>query len=232
MRSTLLICCAILSVVHGVRRLPTEYVNYDEEDTNDQYNRRLQYTPKQRQEKHRNRLNRIKQSFRRRAESISPNNDDGPDSHLVTSMPLLPDGLLKTKHWAGHLPASIDGDKGIFYWLFEPGEGAANIPDNQIPLILWLNGGPGCSSMDGLWLENGPLRLQLDGNNIWTIGINEHSWHNAPAYTLYIDQPVGTGLSYSKKGNYCKNDFEVSISVHVCLIELYVYMLTSYAHFR
>ena len=54
-----------------------------------------------------------------------------------------------------------------------------------------------------------------DGNNKWTIGINEYSWHNAPAYTLYVDQPVGTGLSYSKKGNYCKNDFEVSNSVQV-----------------
>jgi len=158
--------------------------------------------------------------------------DPNPDSHLVTSMPLLPDGVLKTRHWAGHLPAKGDGsDKKLFYWLFEPGEGAANISDNDIPLILWINGGPGCSSMDGLWLENGPLRLQSDGEK-WTINVNEYSWHNAPAWTLYVDQPVGTGLSFSKDKNYCKNDFEVSLCMCIILIiELYFYMLTSYAHF-
>lgn len=110
-----------------------------------------------------------------------------PDSHLVTSLPLLPDGSLTTKHWAGHIPASADGDKKIFYWLFEPSSGAQS---DDTPLILWLNGGPGCSSMDGLWLENGPLRLKVKGDS-WTIDINEYSWHNAPAWTLYVDQPVG-----------------------------------------
>ena len=165
----------------------------------------------------------------------STSDDPNPDSHLVTSMPLLPDGVLKTRHWAGHLPAAGDGsDKKLFYWLFEPGNAAGdNTPINQdTPLILWINGGPGCSSMDGLWLENGPLRLQLDENNKWTINVNEHSWHNAPAWTLYVDQPVGTGLSFSKDKNYCKNDFEVSLCMCIILIiELYFYMLTSYTHF-
>lgn len=122
-------------------------------------------------------------------------NDPNPDAHLVTSMPLLPDGLFPTRHWAGHLPASNDGfDKKIFYWLFEPGvDDLANTTNEEdIPLILWLNGGPGCSSMDGLWLENGPFRLKKpdDGSN-WTIDTNKHSWHMAPAWTLYVDQPVG-----------------------------------------
>lgn len=113
---------------------------------------------------------------------------DGPDSHLVTSLPLLPEGSFPTRHWAGHLPAAGDGsDKKIFYWLFEPSTGSES---DDTPLILWLNGGPGCSSMDGLWLENGPFRLNPNGG-AWTIDVNEYSWHNAPAYTLYVDQPVG-----------------------------------------
>jgi hypothetical protein len=113
---------------------------------------------------------------------------DNPDAHLVASMPLLPDGLFPTRHWSGHLAAKDDGsDKKLFYWLFEPGDAGAG---DDVPLILWLNGGPGCSSMDGLWLENGPFRLR-SGNDGWTIDVNEYSWHNAPAWTLYVDQPVG-----------------------------------------
>ncbi len=138
-------------------------------------------------------------SSSRRAAGTANNdnaNDPNPDAHLVTSMPLLPDGLFPTRHWAGHLPASNDGsDKKLFYWLFEPGgNDLANTPteEEEIPLILWLNGGPGCSSMDGLWLENGPFRLvKSDGDRSWTIDVNEHSWHMAPAWTLYVDQPVG-----------------------------------------
>ena len=75
--------------------------------------------------------------------------------------------------------------------------------------------------MDGLWLENGPLRLKL-GENGWTIDINEHSWHNA-AYMLYVDQPVGTGLSYSKDKNWCKNDFEVNRDFHYFLEEFFLF---------
>lgn len=147
-----------------------------------------------------------------------------PDSHLVTSLPLLPDGVFPTRHWAGHLPAAGDGsDKKIFYWLFEPGgvKVKGEISDDM-PLILWMNGGPGCSSMDGLWLENGPLRLK-SGENGWTIDVNPHSWHNAPAWTLYVDQPVGTGLSFSKKGNYCKNDFEINRDFQYFLEEFFLF---------
>ncbi|KAL7544116.1 hypothetical protein ACHAXR_013558 [Thalassiosira sp. AJA248-18] len=146
-----------------------------------------------------------------------------PDSHLVTSLPLLPDGSFHTRHWAGHLPAAGDGsDKKIFYWLFEPGdEHSGNMP-GEIPLILWLNGGPGCSSMDGLWLENGPLRLKA-GESGWTIDVNPHSWHNAAAWTMYVDQPVGTGLSFSKKKNWCKNDFEVNRDFHYFLEEFFLF---------
>ncbi|KAL3796380.1 hypothetical protein HJC23_004177 [Cyclotella cryptica] len=146
---------------------------------------------------------------------------DDPDSHLVTSLPLLPEGSFPTRHWAGHLPAAGDGsDKKIFYWLFEPSSGSKS--DDDTPLILWLNGGPGCSSMDGLWLENGPFRLKPQGGE-WSIDVNEFSWHNAPAWTLYVDQPVGTGLSFTRKGNYCKNDFEVNRDFHYFLEEFLLF---------
>jgi len=63
------------------------------------------------------------------------------------------------------------------------------------PLIIWFNGGPGCSSMLGFMQENGPF-LWETGNSTWT-GLNEHSW-NKEANVLYIEQPAGVGFSYFK----------------------------------
>ena len=58
---------------------------------------------------------------------------------------------------------------------------------------MWLNGGPGCSSMIGLFQENGPCTF----NNVSgsTPVLNPHSWNNH-ANMLYVDQPIGTGFSF------------------------------------
>jgi len=175
--SLVLFFSTILSV-NGVRRLPNE------QNTNT-HSRRLFYD----EPNHGDIPLPEHHTYRFAAEGDNDNPD--PNSHLVTSLPLLPDGVFPTKHWAGHIQASPDAsDKKIFYWLFEPGNDGSNNDPSNIPLVIWLNGGPGCSSMDGLWLENGPLRLN-PGKNGWTIDVNPYSWHNAAAWTLYVDQPVG-----------------------------------------
>jgi carboxypeptidase D len=142
-----------------------------------------------------------------------------PDDHLVTDLPLYHPNASSTivgKHWAGHLPASADGDKYFFYWLFAPSSASMAHPNrsmnlDDVPLLIWLNGGPGCSSMDGLFLENGPFLFDTDPQTrqVRLVG-NPHSWHQAPAYTLYIDQPVGTGLSFTTSGKYPSNDLQVN----------------------
>lgn len=141
-----------------------------------------------------------------------------PDDHLVTALPLLDPSKFTTDHWAGLLPASDDGDKYLFYWLFAPSE--SDKPDEEIPLIIWLNGGPACSSMDGLWVENGPFRLVHSGNE-WTIDIAPKSWHTTPAYVVYIDQPVGTGIAFTTSAKYPRNDEEVNTDFYYFLTEFF-----------
>ncbi len=72
-----------------------------------------------------------------------------PDDHLVTDLPYLDSSVFTSKHYAGHIPASNNDDKKLFYWLFEPdlSHGNTSHKDGDIPLLIWLNGGPGCSSM-------------------------------------------------------------------------------------
>jgi carboxypeptidase D len=145
----------------------------------------------------------VEQHLRRRLETEQVTGD--PANHRVTSLPLV--AQLPTDFYAGHLPASDDGDKKIFYWLVAPTPDVRMSPNT--PLLIWLNGGPGCSSMEGFFLENGPLKFALQ-NDQWQLVPNPHSWHLAPAWVLYVDQPVGTGLSFTKSGKYAKNDIEVN----------------------
>jgi carboxypeptidase C (cathepsin A) len=76
----------------------------------------------------------------------------------------------------------------MWFWFFE-----ARDNPSTAPLALWLNGGPGCSSMFGLFVENGPCTFNnVSGPNPV---LNSYSWNNV-ANMLYVDQPIGVGFSY------------------------------------
>lgn len=61
-------------------------------------------------------------------------------------------------------------------------------------------GGPGCSSMDGMYLEVGPYQINLD----LSISLNNYSWHKA-SDIVFLDQPFETGYSYGPVPNNMKN---------------------------
>uniref|UniRef100_A0A182JYW3 Carboxypeptidase n=1 Tax=Anopheles christyi TaxID=43041 RepID=A0A182JYW3_9DIPT len=73
----------------------------------------------------------------------------------------------------------------MFWWLYYT---TADVPNHaDRPLVIWLQGGPGASSMYGNFEELGPLTLELDERN--------HTWVR-DYNVLFIDNPVGTGFSY------------------------------------
>lgn len=82
---------------------------------------------------------------------------------------------------------SVGPEMNMFFWFFE----ARNSPETA-PLATWFNGGPGCSSMIGLFEENGPCKFEPGATEP---SLNPNSW-NEYANMLYIDQPIGTGFSY------------------------------------
>ncbi|KAF2743998.1 carboxypeptidase Y-like protein A [Sporormia fimetaria CBS 119925] len=95
-------------------------------------------------------------------------------------------GVDKVKQYSGYLDDE-ETDKHLFYWFFE----SRNDPEND-PVVLWLNGGPGCSSMMGLFMELGPASI----NKKLEVVHNPFSWNNN-ASVLFLDQPVNVGYSYS-----------------------------------
>ncbi|KAJ2768095.1 hypothetical protein IWQ57_003680 [Coemansia nantahalensis] len=93
---------------------------------------------------------------------------------------------------SGYLDTAAD--KHFFFWFFE----AKNKPANgTAPMVVWLNGGPGCSSMVGALTELGPCLVAPDGKS--TVD-NPYGW-NQNANLLVIDQPVGTGFSHGSMVN-------------------------------
>jgi carboxypeptidase C (cathepsin A) len=67
--------------------------------------------------------------------------------------------------------------------------------------------------MEGLFEENGPFKINADGK---TLATNPHSWHNA-ANLLFIDQPIGTGLSFVRTGGTVKSQSDVDAHLHYFL---------------
>ena len=88
------------------------------------------------------------------------------------------------KQYSGYFSLTT-GAKHYFYWFFE----SRNDPAHD-PVVLWMTGGPGCSSEVALFGENGPCSVSADGSHTVT---NPYSW-NSNASILYIDQPAGTGF--------------------------------------
>uniref|UniRef100_A0A8C0U8Y8 Carboxypeptidase n=1 Tax=Cyanistes caeruleus TaxID=156563 RepID=A0A8C0U8Y8_CYACU len=135
------------------------------------------------------------------------------DHRHVPKQRLLPvtylPGLSKQpsfRHFSGYLCAGPG--KYLHYWFVE----AQSNPQSS-PLVLWLNGGPGCSSMEGFLKEHGPFLIQPDGV---TLKYNEYAW-NKIANILYVESPAGVGFSYSDDKKYATNDTEVAHNNYLAL---------------
>jgi hypothetical protein len=99
----------------------------------------------------------------------------------VVNLPLLPANSSLVSY-AGWIQVNEDYDSNLFYWLFE----AQNAPvPADAPLLIWLNGGPGSSSMYGLFAENGPFYLSEDGSELI---MRNTSW-NDQYNIMFIDNP-------------------------------------------
>uniref|UniRef100_A0A8R1E141 Carboxypeptidase n=1 Tax=Caenorhabditis japonica TaxID=281687 RepID=A0A8R1E141_CAEJA len=129
------------------------------------------------------------------------------DYDKVTNLP----GLtfpLNFDHYSGYLRAS--DDKYFHYWLTESSRNAA-----QDPLVLWLNGGPGCSSLGGLIEELGPFHVRDYGKTVY---YNEYTW-NKFANVIFLESPAGVGFSYSTSSNLTVNDEETALYNHMALVD-------------
>ena len=122
-----------------------------------------------------------------------------PEEDRVTYIPEM--GTFdKYGAFSGYLDIA-DTTKKIHYLFFE----AQNDSENA-PVLIWFNGGPGCSSMLGFMQENGPFRIESGGTKFHP---DEFAW-NRETNLLYIEQPAGVGFSYCNSVKDCAFDDEKS----------------------
>ncbi|KIJ55250.1 hypothetical protein M422DRAFT_23858 [Sphaerobolus stellatus SS14] len=129
--------------------------------------------------------------------------------------PTLCDSTVKQQ--SGYL--DVDENNHFFFWFFE----SRTAPETA-PLILWLNGGPGCSSSGGILFELGPCRVSDGGQS--TV-YNNHSW-NEFANIVFLDQPANVGYSYSSDGTSVNNTPDAAVDVWAFL-ELFLKQFPQYA---
>ncbi|KAI0079724.1 peptidase S10, serine carboxypeptidase [Panus rudis PR-1116 ss-1] len=109
--------------------------------------------------------------------------------------------------YSGYLDVD-HGAKHLFFYFFESRR------DPQLDdVMMWINGGPGCSSAMGLLMELGPCSIDTknasSNGTVW----NPYSWNNE-ANIFFLDQPVGVGFSYADYGETIETTEDAAKNVH------------------
>ena len=123
-------------------------------------------------------------------------------------------GMPKTytgRLFSGYLDLANGGKP---YYFLAASQSASAADD---PVVLWLNGGPGASSLGGCFSENGPLIVQDDGRHL---RVNEYAW-NQQAHLLCIESPVGVGFSFNASGEYASDDFAQADDLYEALLRFF-----------
>ncbi|KAJ0091705.1 hypothetical protein Patl1_14575 [Pistacia atlantica] len=104
---------------------------------------------------------------------------------------------VKFQQFSGYVTVNDNHGRALFYWLTE----ATTTPEKK-PLVLWLNGGPGCSSVAyGASEEIGPFRINRTGSSLY---LNKYPW-NTEANLLFLESPAGVGFSYTNTSSDLKD---------------------------
>ncbi|KAL1565411.1 Serine carboxypeptidase-like 34 [Salvia divinorum] len=117
------------------------------------------------------------------------------EADRVAALPGQP--AVSFEQYAGYVTVNESHGRALFYWFFE----ATENPQNK-PLLLFLSGGPGCSSIGyGQSQELGPFFPQKGKPEL---KLNDYAWNTA-ANLLFLESPVGVGFSYTNTSSDLKD---------------------------
>lgn len=106
--------------------------------------------------------------------------------------------------YSGYFTVNKTYNSNLFFWYFPARNNAANAP-----VVVWLQGGPGASSLYGLFMESGPVSINAQKK----LDKRQYSWH-LDHHVVYIDNPVGAGFSFTDNpAGYATNQVDVGTNL-------------------
>ncbi|KAL6967923.1 Serine carboxypeptidase-like 20 [Sarracenia purpurea var. burkii] len=145
----------------------------------------------------------------------SASTNSAPDDALVTQIPGF-DGVFPSKHYSGYVTIDETHGKKLYYYFV-----LSERNPSEDPVVLWLNGGPGCSSFDGFVYEHGPFNFEMGKtkDSLPKLHLNPYSWSKA-SNIIYLDSPAGVGFSYSaNESDYITGDLKTASDSHTFLLK-------------
>ncbi|XP_048195569.1 probable serine carboxypeptidase CPVL isoform X2 [Perognathus longimembris pacificus] len=119
---------------------------------------------------------------------------------------------MNVKSFSGYITVNKNYNSNLFFWFFP-----AQTESKNAPVVLWLQGGPGGSSMFGLFVEHGPYLVTKN----MTVHARNFSWTTTFSM-LYIDNPVGTGFSFTDNiHGYAVNEDDVARDLYSALTQFF-----------
>ncbi|XP_023588129.1 probable serine carboxypeptidase CPVL [Trichechus manatus latirostris] len=116
------------------------------------------------------------------------------------------------KSYCGYITVDKTYNSNLFFWFFP-----AQVQPEDAPVVLWLQGGPGGSSMFGLFVEHGPYVVTSN----MTLRTRDFPWTTTFSM-LYVDNPVGTGFSFTDDPRgYAVNEDDVARNLYSALIQFF-----------
>ncbi|KAG7571826.1 Peptidase S10 serine carboxypeptidase [Arabidopsis suecica] len=125
---------------------------------------------------------------------------------IVKFLPGL-EGPLPFELETGYIGIGEEEELQSFYYFIK----SEKNPEED-PLLIWISGGPGCSSISALLFENGPVTIKLEVYNgsLPSLVSTTYSWTKM-ANILFLDQPIGVGFSYKKTPNLDKSSDTIEV---------------------
>jgi len=119
--------------------------------------------------------------------------------------------------YTGYFTVNKEYNSNLYFWYVPVKSNVSNAP-----LMLWLQGGPGGSSLFGLFVESGPFQVVKLDEDIYDVTDRQVTWSDS-YNMIYFDQPAGTGFSFTdnQKG-YAKNMDDVSKDLYEALRQFFI----------
>lgn len=125
---------------------------------------------------------------------------------------LVKPSIGSMRSYSGYFTVNKACESNLFFWFYP-----AQKNPSGAPVVLFLQGGPGVSSIYSLFVEVGPILFDRRKKLV----NRKYSW-NVKNNLLFIDQPVGTGYSFTGKGCYAQNETVVGQELYSAILQFYM----------